>query len=214
METISAEERGTFYVRPAVENRKPVYHAIKRVFDVAISALVLLVLAIPMMLLAVIIPLDSPGPAIYRQERLGKGGKPFTIYKYRTMRTDAEKNGPQWAEEEDDRCTKLGRILRKSRIDELPQLINVLKGDMSLVGPRPERAFFYDEFECYIHGFRQRLQVTPGITGWAQVNGGYSLRPEEKIFYDMEYINRQSVWLDLKCMLLTVGVVLGHKGAR
>ena len=158
--------------------------------------------------------MDSEGPAIFAQERLGKDGVPFTMYKFRTMRLDAEKNGPQWASENDQRCTKLGRIIRKSRADELPQLVNVLKGEMSLVGPRPEREFFYEEFEQYIHGFSQRLKVTPGITGWAQVNGGYNLLPEEKVVYDMEYISNCSVWMDIKCLLRTVGVVFEHKGAR
>ena len=108
----------------------------------------------------------------------------------------------------------MGKLLRKCRVDELPQLINVLKNDMSLVGPRPERAYFYQEFETYIHGFSERLKVKPGITGWAQVNGGYTLRPEEKIVYDVEYIEKQSVKMDLKCMLMTFRVVFTHHGAR
>ena len=203
-----------YYITPVVRKERPLYNLAKRLFDVTVSLIAILVLWIPMLLLAVMIRLDSAGPALFRQERLGKEGKPFIMYKFRTMRLDAEKDGPQWASENDQRCTKLGRIIRKSRVDELPQLFNVLKGDMSLVGPRPERAFFYDEFEQYVHGFRQRLQVTPGITGWAQVNGGYSLLPEEKILYDMEYIQNCSVWMDLKCLVRTVSVILNHKGAR
>lgn len=203
-----------YYVEPLTAVEKPGYQAIKRLFDVAVSVLILLVLGIPMLLLTVVIRMDSPGPAIFRQGRLGKDGRPFVIYKYRTMREDAEKNGPQWAESHDTRCTKLGHILRRGHIDELPQLINVLKGEMSLVGPRPERECFYRQFETYIHGFSQRLQVTPGITGWAQINGGYELLPEEKILFDMEYIRRRSVAFDVKCMLGTVGVVLRHDGAR
>lgn len=203
-----------YYITPVVRKERPLYNLAKRLFDVTVSLIAILVLWIPMLLLAVMIRLDSAGPALFRQERLGKDGKPFIMYKFRTMRLDAEKDGPQWASENDQRCTKLGRIIRKSRVDELPQLFNVLKGDMSLVGPRPERAFFYDEFEQYVHGFRQRLQVTPGITGWAQVNGGYSLLPEEKILYDMEYIQNCSVWMDLKCLVRTVSVILNHKGAR
>ena len=203
-----------YYITPVVRKERPLYNLAKRLFDVTVSLIAILVLWIPMLLLAVMIRLDSAGPALFRQERLGKDGKPFIMYKFRTMRLDAEKDGPQWASENDQRCTKVGRIIRKSRVDELPQLFNVLKGDMSLVGPRPERAFFYDEFEQYVHGFRQRLQVTPGITGWAQVNGGYSLLPEEKILYDMEYIQNCSVWMDLKCLVRTVSVILNHKGAR
>ena len=186
----------------------------KRLFDVVVSALALLILGIPMLLLMPVIRADSPGPAIFRQERLGKGGKPFVIYKYRTMQMDAERDGPQWARAHDVRCTKLGRLLRRGHIDELPQLVNVLRGEMSLVGPRPERACFYQEFERYIRGFSQRLQVTPGITGWAQINGGYELLPEEKILFDMEYIRHRSVMFDIRCLLGTVRVVFRHDGAR
>ena len=210
----AANHQTNYYVAPVAAPSKPLYKAVKRAFDVLVSLLGLAVLGIPMLLLALLIQLDSEGPAIFAQERLGKDGVPFTMYKFRTMRLDAEKNGPQWASENDQRCTKLGRIIRKSRADELPQLVNVLKGEMSLVGPRPEREFFYEEFEQYIHGFSQRLKVTPGITGWAQVNGGYNLLPEEKIVYDMEYIGNCSVWMDIKCLLRTVGVVFEHKGAR
>ena len=134
--------------------------------------------------------------------------------KFRSMRLDAEENGPQWADKDDPRCTHLGRVLRKSRLDELPQLWNILKGDMSFVGPRPERKCFYDEFETYIHGFHNRLIVKPGLTGWAQVNGGYDLKPEEKIVYDMEYIQSCSIGMDLKCLLKTVRLVFTHVGAR
>lgn len=211
---VAENHQTDYYVAPVAAQPKPLYKAVKRAFDVLVSLLGLLVLGIPMLLLALLIQLDSEGPAIFAQERLGKDGVPFTMYKFRTMRLDAEKNGPQWASENDQRCTKLGRIIRKSRADELPQLVNVLKGEMSLVGPRPEREFFYEEFEQYIHGFSQRLKVTPGITGWAQVNGGYNLLPEEKIVYDMEYISNCSVWMDIKCLLRTVGVVFEHKGAR
>lgn len=136
------------------------------------------------------------------------------IYKFRSMRLDAEENGPQWADEQDPRCTHFGQILRRTRLDELPQLYNILRGDMSFVGPRPERAYFYREFEKYIPGFSNRLLVTPGLTGYAQVNGGYSLKPEEKIIYDMEYIERQSIILDIRCLLKTVHIVFSYEGAR
>lgn len=196
--------REIYQVEQSAVVEKPVYQAVKRLFDVVVSALALLILGIPMLLLMPVIRADSPGPAIFRQERLGKDGKPFVIYKYRTMQMDAERDGPQWARAHDVRCTKLGRLLRRGHIDELPQLVNVLRGEMSLVGPRPERACFYQEFERYIRGFSQRLQVTPGITGWAQINGGYELLPEEKILFDMEYIRHRSVMFDIRCLLGTV----------
>ena len=141
-------------------------------------------------------------------------GKPFMIYKFRSMRLDAEENGPQWADEQDPRCTHFGQILRRTRLDELPQFYNILRGDMSFVGPRPERAYFYGEFEKYIPGFSNRLMVVPGLTGHAQVNGGYSLKPEEKIIYDMEYIEKRSIWMDLACIGKTIRVVLCGAGAR
>ena len=169
---------------------------------------------VPMALIAVWVRLDSPGPALYRQERLGLNGKSFWIYKFRSMRVDAEANGAQWAEEHDDRVTRAGRFLRKTRLDELPQLLNILRGQMSLVGPRPERPCFYAEFEKYIHGFSQRMVVKPGLTGLAQVSGGYDLLPEEKIQFDMQYIRERSIALDLKCILRTIGVVFDHNGAR
>ena len=206
--------REIYQVEQSAVVEKPVYQAVKRLFDVVVSALSLLILGIPMLLLMPVIRADSPGPAIFRQERLGKDGKPFVIYKYRTMQMDAERDGPQWARAHDVRCTKLGRLLRRGHIDELPQLVNVLRGEMSLVGPRPERACFYQEFERYIRGFSQRLQVTPGITGWAQINGGYELLPEEKILFDMEYIRHRSVMFDIRCLLGTVRVVFRHDGAR
>lgn len=191
-----------------------IYLLVKRVFDIVTSAVALLVCLIPMLIIALLIRLESEGCAIYCQERLGQGGKPFMMYKFRSMYHDAEANGPKWAEKNDVRCTPLGKILRKTRLDELPQLINILLGDMSIVGPRPERACFYDEFERYIPHFRQRLRVQPGLTGHAQVNGGYDLGPEEKIVYDLEYMRRRSLWMDIKCIWKTVLVVLKQEGAR
>lgn len=186
----------------------------KRLFDIAASLLAGIVLLVPMLIIALVVRLGSPGPALFRQERLGKNGKPFTMLKFRSMYLDAEVNGPQWAAVNDHRCTMVGRVLRNSRLDELPQLWNILKGDMSFVGPRPERACFYDVFETYIPGFRDRLQIKPGLTGWAQINGGYELLPEEKLVYDMEYIEHCSIKMDLTCILKTVGLVFTHEGAR
>ena len=203
-----------FYVSLPVVSGSRAYLFVKRVFDINGALAAGTVLLIPMLVIAALIRLDSPGPALFKQERLGKGGKAFTILKFRSMRLDAEKNGPQWADENDDRCTRIGRILRKSRLDELPQLWNIFKGEMSFVGPRPERACFYDEFETYIHGFRNRLLVKPGLTGLAQVNGGYDLKPEEKIVYDLEYIEKRSLWLDIKILFKTVAVIFDHDGAK
>lgn len=190
------------------------YLFVKRLFDVVASLMACIVLCIPMVIIGLIIRLDSSGRAIFKQERLGKDGKPFTMYKFRSMCQDAEANGPVWADKDDVRCTRVGRFLRKSRLDELPQLWNILRGDMSIVGPRPERACFYDQFETYIPGFRNRLQVRPGLTGLAQINGGYDLGPEEKIVYDMEYIHNRSWLMDLKCILKTVHLVFTQEGAR
>lgn len=141
-----AEERSADVIiqiaKPVLQQKK-LYLVTKRVFDIVCSFFGLLILAIPMMIIALIITIDSPGAPIFRQERLGLNGKPFMIYKFRTMRLDAEANGPRWADEQDPRCTHFGRILRRTRLDELPQLYNILRGDMSFVGPRPERAYFY-----------------------------------------------------------------------
>ena len=180
----------------------------KRAADVTLSLAALAVLAVPMAVIALAVKLDSPGPVFYQQERLGKNGKPFQLVKFRSMRTDAEKAGAQWAKEHDPCVTRIGHIMRACRLDELPQLWGVVKGDLSLVGPRLERAVFYDAFEKYIPGFKQRLMVTPGITGLAQVNDGYDLKPAEKIQYDVEYIKHQSFGMDMTILLKTVMTVL------
>ena len=220
METLAAvqnqeeqKKKTEYVIEPVVPKRKPVYSFVKRAFDVVVS-MTAGVLLIPMGIIALMIRLDSEGSALFKQERLGKNGKPFYMYKFRSMRIDAEKNGPKWADQDDDRCTRLGKLLRKCRLDELPQLWNIFVGDMSIVGPRPERPFFYDEFETYIHGFRHRLVVQPGLTGLAQVNGGYDLEPEEKIVYDMRYIKERSLWMELKIIFKTVALVFSHEGAR
>ena len=165
-------KQNTFYVvRPQIRDKRT-YTVFKRIFDMVISFIGIVVLALPMVIIALAIIIDSNGNPIFRQERLGKNGKPFIMLKFRSMYVDAEKGGPQWADVNDKRCTKLGYYLRKSRLDELPQLWNILKGEMSFVGPRPERRYFYEEFEKYIIGFSNRLVVTPGLTGYAQVMGG------------------------------------------
>ncbi len=207
-------EQTEYYIEPVIPARKPFYTFIKRAFDVAASLTAGLVLLLPLCVIAILVKLDSKGPALFKQERVGKDGRIFYMYKFRSMVLDAEKDGPKWADQDDERCTRLGRFLRKCRMDELPQLWNILVGDMSIVGPRPERSYFYEEFETYIHGFRHRLAVQPGLTGLAQVNGGYELKPEEKIVYDMRYIAERSAFLDLKIILKTAVLVFSHEGAR
>ena len=188
--------------------RKPVYELVKRCFDVILSGFLLLLLAIPMILIGIAVKVSSPGPALYSQERLGKDGEQIKIYKFRTMVFDSEIDTIRWSYDEDPRVTPLGRILRKYHIDELPQLWDILRGVLSFVGPRPEREVFYDAFEVYIHGFRERLKVKPGLTGLAQVKGGSFMPPEEKIFCDVEYIKNRSMLLDLSLMIKTLIVVL------
>jgi sugar transferase (PEP-CTERM system associated) len=190
---------------------------LKRILDV-VCALIGLVLAAPIMLLAtVLIRLESKGPILYKQVRAGEFGKLFTILKFRSMRIDAEKHGAQFAKENDDRVTKVGAFIRKTRIDELPQLWNVLKGEMSMVGPRPERPVFIEQLEQQVPFFRQRLYVKPGVTGHAQVRCKYGASAEdmlEKLEYDLYYIKSYSVLFDLSVMLDTVKVVLFRIGSR
>ncbi len=195
--------------------RKPFFSFVKRCFDLFASLFALLVLAIPMLIIAVVIKLTSPGPVFYSQERLGKDGKKFKLIKFRSMVADAEKDGARWSEgDSDSRITKVGAFLRKTRLDEVPQFWTCFIGKMSLIGPRPEREMFYDAFEEHVHGFRQRLKVKPGITGLAQVSGGYDLRPEEKVLYDIEYIKNRSLLMEIKIIFKTVAVIFNHKGAK
>ncbi len=191
-----------------------IYPLTKRALDIIVALFGVAILLIPSIVISIIIMLDSPGGPIYSQTRLGKDERPFTLYKFRTMRIDAEADGARWAEDDDPRVTNIGRVLRNSRIDEIPQLINILAGQMSLVGPRPERPEFYDFFDTYIVGYRKRMKVLPGLTGYAQVMGGYDFQPEEKIIYDIKYIENQSLRMDLWCILKTVRVVLTGKGAK
>ena len=179
----------------------------------------LLLLTLPLMLAtALLIRLDSPGPVFYAQERIGLNGRSFRILKFRSMRTDAEASGvPVWAAKNDSRVTRVGRFIRFTRIDELPQLLNVLRGDMRLVGPRPERPHFVRQLEEVVPGYAARAQVKPGITGWAQVNYPYGASVEDarmKLAYDLYYVKHQSVFLDLLIILDTVRVVLFREGSR
>jgi sugar transferase (PEP-CTERM system associated) len=192
--------------------------AIKRAVDVSVS-LLLLVLTFPLMMAtAIAIKLDSRGPALYRQQRVGLYGKTFTLLKFRSMVTDAEAEGaPRWAAKRDPRITRVGAFTRSTRIDELPQLLNVLRGEMSLIGPRPERPHFVAQLAPVIPFYNQRSYVKPGITGWAQVNYPYGASVEdarEKLSYDLYYVKYRSTILDLVILLSTVRVILFREGAR
>ena len=154
---------------------------IRRLFDILVGSLGLLCSVPLIVVFGLLTKIEDGGPVFYKQERVGLYGKHFTLYKLRSMRVDAEKNGPQWAEKDDPRVTSVGSFIRKTRIDELPQFYNVLRGDMTLVGPRPERPEFVIKFDQEIPGFISRLRVKPGLTGWAQINGGCDITPEEKL---------------------------------
>jgi sugar transferase (PEP-CTERM system associated) len=190
---------------------------VKRAFDL-IVALAGIVLAAPLMLLtAIAVRLDSPGPILYRQDRVGENGRIFTLSKFRSMRADAESGTPIWAKDKDDRVTRVGRFIRLARLDELPQLWNVLRGDMSFVGPRPERPFFVEQLAAAIPFYMERHAVKPGVTGWAQVKYRYGSSIEdatEKLRYDLYYIKHLSIVFDLTIMIDTVKVILSGKGAK
>lgn len=191
---------------------------LKRSSDI-FFALIMLALLLPLfILIALMIKLDSRGPAIFSQERIGQKRKPYNVHKFRSMVIDAETTtGPVWAEDDDPRITRVGMIIRKLRLDELPQLWNVIRGDMSFVGPRPEREYFIEQLEKTIPYYRERFTVKPGITGWAQVSYGYGASVEdaiEKLNYDLFYIKNMSSLMDIMIMLRTVKIVLFSKGAR
>lgn len=192
--------------------------AIKRLFDI-VCASILIILALPVMFVAAILIVIEDGfPLLYRQERVGLNGRLFNVIKFRSMRRDAEKDGkPIWAQAQDNRVTKVGQVIRKLRVDELPQLFSVLKGDMSLVGPRPERPFFVDQLTKEIPFYAVRHSVKPGVTGWAQVRYHYGATVEdsaEKLQYDLYYVKNHSLFLDIVVLFETVGVVLTGKGAH
>jgi sugar transferase (PEP-CTERM system associated) len=191
--------------------------AARRAGDILVS-LMLMVATLPVMgLTALLIRLDSPGPVLYRQERVGLHGRVFTLLKFRSMRQDAEARGPAWAAQHDPRVTRVGAFIRRTRIDELPQLINVLKGEMGFVGPRPERPHFVDQLAEVIPFYRDRACVKPGITGWAQVNYPYGASIEDarqKLSYDLYYVKHRNLFLDVLILFATVRVILFQEGAR
>lgn len=194
---------------------KEFYFFIKRTFDIVFSLLALPFVIIIVLIMGIFIKLDSKGPVIYTQKRLGLNEQEFEIFKLRSMDENAEEEtGAVWAEKDDPRVTKVGKFMRKYRIDELPQFFNVLIGNMSLIGPRPERKDLTEEFEQETPGFKKRLLVKPGITGLAQVNGGYDIPYDQKLIYDMEYIQTMSIWNDIKIIFKTVLVIIVGHGAR
>ena len=195
----------------------PLNNFLKRTFDV-VTSLGLLLFVLPVMAItALAVRFESRGPVLYRQERTGLGGQGFTLMKFRSMRDDAERDGIRWAANSDPRVTRVGGFIRKFRIDELPQLFNVLKGDMSFVGPRPERPFFVDQLTKQIPFYGERHSVKPGITGWAQVNYPYGASIEDakhKLAYDLYYVKNRTLFLDLVILVHTVRVILFSEGAR
>jgi exopolysaccharide biosynthesis polyprenyl glycosylphosphotransferase len=187
---------------------------LKRLVDVAGSSLALLFISPLMMLVAFLVKLDSPGPVFFAQERMGLDAKPFKVLKFRSMRQDAEVNGPGWTTKDDPRRTRIGAFIRKTSIDELPQFINVLMGDMSLVGPRPEQPAYVEKFRQSIPRYMDRHREKAGLTGWAQING---LRGDtsivERTKYDLWYIENWSLWLDFKILLRTAFKIFTDKTA-
>ncbi|MFH0925365.1 MAG: TIGR03013 family XrtA/PEP-CTERM system glycosyltransferase [bacterium] len=190
---------------------------VKRVFDIILSSIGLIVTFPILIVTVILIKLDSKGPIIYKQERVGENGCVFNIYKFRSMNVDAERYGPIWAKENDDRITRVGKIIRKLRIDEIPQMFVVLRGDMSFVGPRPERPFFVKKLRKDIPYYDQRHTVKPGITGWAAICYGYVANVEdslEKLQYDLYYIKNISLFFDIVIVLKTFEIIFMRKGAR
>lgn len=203
----------TMYIPEHSLNR--VERALKRLIDIAMSGAGLIVAAIPMLLIAVAIKLTSPGPVFYKQVRCTRGKKEFEIYKFRTMVPDAEKlSGPTFAQKDDPRITKVGKLLRACRLDELPQLINIFRGDMSVVGPRPERPFFVEQFEDEIENYDYRFRVKAGLTALSHVYGRYSTDIHDRTCYDLYYIANYSLLLDIKIILLTAKTMFQKSAAE
>ena len=202
-----------------LQDHMPPWEAqIKRLVDIFISGSILVLGAPVWLLVGAVIKFSSPGPMIYNQVRVGRNGKNFTMYKFRSMVQDAEKHsGPAWASKSDPRITTIGRFIRKTRLDEIPQFLNVLKGEMSFVGPRPERPFFVEQLVQEIPWYVRRIKMKPGVTGWAQVKHKYDSSIDDvkqKVLYDLYYFENMSLVLDIKIILRTFWVVLTGKGAH
>ncbi|MBA7623887.1 hypothetical protein ES703_31286 [subsurface metagenome] len=194
---------------------KALYGFFKRIFDF-VFAFILLIISLPFwLIIALIIKIDSPGPVFYKQTRIGREGKPFKIIKFRSMIKDAEKKGAKWAEDDDKRVTKFGKFIRKTRLDELPQLWNIIKGEMSFVGPRAERPEFHQKLKSNIPFYQERYLIKPGLSGWAQIKYGYgsSIKDSfEKVQYDLYYVKNRSFPFDLAIILKTINIILRGKG--
>lgn len=191
------------------------YDLIKLICDFIFSSLILVILFPLLLLLAIIIKASGKGAVIYSQDRIGKNGKPFVIYKFRSMIYDAESGGPLLSGARENRITRIGKFLRKYRIDELPNFINVLKGEMSVVGPRPERQFFIDQIITLAPQYLEVQKIKPGITSWGQVKYGYASDVSEmieRLDYDLYYLKNRSIWFDIKIFFLTIGTILKGKG--
>lgn len=201
-----------------LENVQPVrngYLIVKRVFDLVFAILFAIPASIVILIFGVLIKMDTPGPMFYKQERVGKMGSVIYVTKLRSMYTDAEsKSGAVWAKKNDSRITKIGHFVRMTRIDELPQIFSVISGEMSLIGPRPERPIFTQQFSEDIEGFEQRLLVKPGLSGYAQVHGGYDDTPAQKLANDMYYIEHLGLLTDIGIFFETIRVVVTGDGAR
>lgn len=205
-----------WFLENLTSHKKTSYKIIKRALDL-ILGIIGFIIAVPLSpLIALFIKLDTNGPIIFKQMRTGKNDKAFLAIKFRSMYVDAEKHGPQWAKKNDPRVTRVGKFLRKTRLDEIPQLLNILRGEMSFVGPRPERPEFIEELEKEIPFYRQRLLIKPGLTGWAQIEGpsygGSKQESLEKLQYDLYYIKNYSPLLDLSIVLKTINIILKFKG--
>jgi sugar transferase (PEP-CTERM system associated) len=231
---VSIEEGASFYerltgrvhldmMRPSWlifsgRGRQARFNALTRVFLHRLVALIGAILSLPLAIItAILIKLDSRGPVLYKQERVGRNGRTFMVMKFRSMRTDAEKDGPVWARSQDDRVTRLGRLMRKTRLDEIPQFWNILKGEMNFVGPRPERPHFVKQLAEEIPYYEQRHLIEPGLTGWAQIKYPYGSSIEDarqKLQYDLYYIKNQSLALDATILFETVKTILFGRGAR
>jgi len=216
----TSEYEGQYYTNeiPAEQSlrikTKCPYIIFKRVFDFVFAILLIIPFSTIILVFGFLIKIESSGSIFYTQLRVGLNGKIFKIYKLRSMSNDAEKNGIQWATIGDQRVTKVGKFIRRTRIDELPQIINILKGEMSFIGPRPERPEFTNEFQSKIPSFMDRLLILPGLSGLAQVSGGYDLLPVDKLKFDVEYIKNISFFLDLKILVKTFIVILNGFGSR
>ncbi|MGE7587276.1 sugar transferase [Peribacillus sp. NPDC101480] len=216
---MGAKEQKQFYTDVVLSNESTtdkhrLYFTFKTLSDFVLALIGLLITLPILIFFCLAIKIESKGPAFFFQERVGINGKLFKVIKLRSMYVNAEEKGAQWALKNDPRVTNVGSFIRKTRIDEIPQLINVLRGDMSIIGPRPERQIFTEEFSKEISGFKRRLVIKPGITGWAQVNGGYDISPKEKLRLDLFYIQNLNFVLDIKIILKTVKVVFTGDGAR